>query len=242
MNSNTAKNGYMEEEYICNDLNNNIEIFKLYLGINYDIFIKIKGNSKCDIQTIDKNIKGQVKKYKKNQFQQLDRHWISNLIENIPELNDISYMLNNLCEYQLLDNKTHIDKNKPIKKLCDSNYTKEELDKLLDILNCNKRKILNYAFLGNNTEMQPEFLFGSEYINNNRVKIVLFKIKNIIDYLETLNFTISKNKTVIVLGNENILSLQRKGGDGGKKSSNQLQIKIIISKLIDKVENLEYIL
>ena len=110
-----------------------------------------------------------------------------------------------------------------------------------NILNYNKRKILNYAFLGNNTQMQPVFLFGSEYINNKRVKIVLFKIKNIIDYLETLNFTISKKKTVIILGNESILSLQRKGGDLGKKSSNQLQIKIIISKLIDKVENLEYI-
>ncbi len=118
-------------------------------------------------------------------------------------------MLNNLCENHLLDNKTHIDKTKPIKKLCESNYSKEELNKLIDIL--------NYAFLGNNTQMQPVFLFGSEYINNKRVKIVLFKIKNIIDYLETLNFTISKKKTVIILGNESILSLQRKGGDGGKK-------------------------
>ena len=41
---------------------------------------------------------------------------------------------------------------------------------------------------------------------------------------------------------DSILSLQRKGGDGGKKSSNQLQTKIIVSKLLNKVHNLEYFL
>lgn len=33
---------------------------------------------------------------------------------------------------------------------------------------------------------------------------------------------------------------KEKGGDAGRKSSNQLQIKIILSNLIDKVSNLEY--
>jgi len=55
-----------------------------------------------------------------------------------------------------------------------------------------------------------------------------------------LKFKISPRKTVIYLGDKGTISLQRKGGDGGKKGSNQLQIKLILSNLIDKVENLQY--
>ena len=66
------------------------------------------------------------------------------------------------------------------------------------------------------------------------------KIQDIIDYLETLDFKISKRKTVVTLGDDSILSMQRKGGDGGKKGSNQLQVKLIVSKLLDKIQNLQY--
>lgn len=244
-NSNTAKNGYKEEFLVCNDLNKNSDLRKSFfefLGNNYDHFSRVDGNYKCDIQSNNKVINGQVKKYKKGQFQQLDRHWIDNLIKYIPELDEVSYILKNLCEYPLLPNKTHIDKSKSIKKLCLSNYSQIELDNFIDILNKHKKEILNYAFFGTNQKLKPEYLFGVEYKDNIRRKIILYKIKDIIIYLEKLQFRISKRKTVIKLGNDSILSLQRKGGDGGKKSSNQLQIKIIVSKLLNKVHNLEFFL
>ena len=60
-------------------------------------------------------MRGQVKKYKKGQFQQLDRHWMSNIIENIPELNEASEILKNLFEFPLLPNGTHVDKSKKLK-------------------------------------------------------------------------------------------------------------------------------
>ena len=88
--------------------------------------------------------------------------------------------------------------------------------------------------------MQPEYLIGVQYENKKRTKIVVFTIKEIISYLEKLNFKISPRKTCILLGNNKTISLQRKGGDCGKKSSNQLQIKIILSNLIDKVPNSYY--
>lgn len=244
-NSNTAKNGYKEEFLVCNDLNKNSDLRKSFfefLGNDYDHCSRVIGNYKYDIQSNNKVINGQVKKYKKGQFQQLDRHWIDNLIKYIPELEGVSYILKNLCEYPLLPNKTHIDKSKSIKKLCLSNYSQIELDNFIDILNKHKKEILNYAFFGTNQKLKPEYLFGVEYKGNIRRKIILYKIKDIITYLEKLQFRISKRKTVIKLGNDSILSLQRKGGDGGKKSSNQLQIKIIISKLLNKVHNLEYFL
>ena len=39
-------------------------------------------------------------------------------------------------------------------------------------MNEHKRKILNYAFLGTNVEIQPEYLFGVEYIVKKRTKII----------------------------------------------------------------------
>jgi hypothetical protein len=241
-NSQTAKNGYKEEELVCKDLNNKLikDAFTPMLGDNYNECNRITGNHKCDIQSDNKNLKGQVKKYKKGQFQQLDRHWISCLINNIPELNEVSQILKDLFEYPLLPNGTHVDKSKHIKKLCTSNYSQEILDNLLDLLNKFKRQILEYAFYGLSLEIQPEYLFGVEYENTKRNKIVVFKIEDVIKYLEKLNFKISPRKTAILLGDNSTISLQRKGGDTGKKSSNQLQIKLILSNLIDKVPMLEY--
>jgi len=241
-NSQAAKNGYKEEELVCKDLNNELikETFIPILGNNYNKCNRITGNHKCDIQSDNKILRGQVKKYKKGQFQQLGRYWTSSLIENISELDEASQKLKDLFEYQLLPNGTHVDKSKNIKRLCNSNYSQEILDNLLDVLNKCKKQILKYAFYGSNLEIQPKYLFGVEYENTKRNKIVVFRIEDIIKYLETLNFKISPRKTAILLGDNSTISLQRKGGDSGKKSSNQLQIKLILSNLIDKVYMLEY--
>ena len=242
INSQTAKNGYKEEELVCKDLNSEPikQAFMSILGNDYNECNRITGNHKCDIQSDNKILRGQVKKYKKGQFQQLDRHWTSNLIENIPELDEASQILKDLFEYPLLPNGTHVDKSKNIKKLCNLNYSQEILDNFLDLLNKFKKQILEYAFYGSNLEIQPEYLFGVEYENEKRNKILLFKIQDVIKYLENSNFKISPRETAILLGNNSIISLQRKGGDSGKKSSNQLQIKLILSNLIDKVPKLEY--
>lgn len=237
-NSQTAKNGYKEEELVCKDLDNELikQALVPILGDTYDKCNRIMGNHKCDIQSDNKLMMGQVKKYKHKQFQQIDRHWVSDVVENIPELNDISQILKDLFEYPLLPNGTHIDKRKTIKKLCTTNYSQDTLDNFLDTLNKFKKQILEYACFGTSSVMRPEYLFGVEYENKKRTKLVVFTMKDIICYLERLNFKISPRKTAILLG-DGTISLQRKGGDSGRKSSNQLQIKIIISNLIDKVPN-----
>ena len=240
-NSQTAKNGYKEEELVCNDLIDERikKAFAPILGINYTEFSRIKGTHKRDIQSDDMTIGVQVKRYKKKQFQQIDRHWIDNLIEKIPELGEVLQILKDLFELPLLPNGTHVDKSKKLKKLCDSNYSHEILDKFLSLLNKYKKEIIEYAFLGNDLEMAPEYLIGVEYKNNKRDKIVLFKLQDIIMYLEKLDFEISPQKTNIIMMN-GIIRLQRKGGDGGRKPSNNLQIKFILSDIIDKIHNLEY--
>ena len=244
-NSDAAKDGYKEENLICDDLNKNNELRPLvekFLGNDYDHCSRVNGNCKCDIQSANKFIKAQVKKYKNRQFQQLDRHYVDNLIKHVPELENISLILKDLCEYPLLSNGILIDKDKSIKKLCLSNYSESVLENFIDNLNKHKNKILDYAFFGTNLDTQPKYLFAVEYVDNKRSKIVLCKIKDIMEYLDNCCFKITKRKTVITLGDDSIISLQRKGGDGGKKSSNQLQIKITLSKLLDKVEHIQHIL
>lgn len=221
---NIAKNGYKEEELVCKDLNNNITGLVKFNN-NYE---RTKNKSKVDIKSIDNKIMCQIKKYKKNQFQQLDRHWIDDIIKVIPELEEIKYMLKNLCEIELLPNKTHINKTKNRLLLSLDNYDKKELDNLLFLLNNNKQKILEYVFYGTN-EYKPKYLIAVEYVNNERDNISIFRINKIIKYLMNLDFEITKKKSVIKLGN--CISFQRKGGDNGKKSSNQFQTKIIISSL-----------
>ena len=81
---------------------------------------------------------------------------------------------------------------------------------MLNILNKCKKQILEYAFYGNNLDTMPKYLFGVEYTKSKRNKIVLFKIEDAIMYLEKLNFKISPEKTVILLGDERIISLQEK--------------------------------
>ena len=211
------------------------------IGNEYNKCNVIKGSYKSDIKSENNILKAQIKKFKKGQFQQLDRHWISDFINYIPELNCISPILKNLFEYELLPNKTHINKDKSLKKLCNSNYSNKELKNFLDLLNKFKRKILEYAFLGMKNEMKPIYLIGVEYIKEKRNKIVAFKIENIINYLLSLDFQISPKKSAIYLGKEGTISIQRKGGDKGKKSSNQIQFKIKLSKLIDNVDNSQYV-
>ena len=91
--SDTAKKGYAEEDNICKDLNENFKLrqqFTPFLGNDYDELTRVGGTHKCDIQSKNKLVKAQVKKYKNNQFQQLDRHWLYNLTNYIPDLKEIS--------------------------------------------------------------------------------------------------------------------------------------------------------
>tara|TARA_B100001093_G_C26838189_1_gene1019311 strand:+ start:1606 stop:2586 length:981 start_codon:yes stop_codon:yes gene_type:complete len=251
--SNTAKNGYKEEELVCQDLNTN-EVLRKKLNdkfdLNFDICSKIEGTSKTDISSKDKKMMCQVKKFKIGQFQQLDRHWTKDLFNylenNLKEEEDgtiFKNILNDLCERPLNSEGTHIDKDKD-RVLISDKYSKDEVNKFIKLMNKNKRKILEYAFYGTDNSKKPTYLIGVKYIKKEnekkeeellRSKLIIFKVEDIINHLIKLSFVFKG--TVIKLGE--ILTLQRKGGDNGKKSSNQLQFKIIVSSI--NIDNhLEY--
>ena len=179
-----------------------------------------------------------AKKFKKGQFQQVDRHWVENLIHFIPELEKVAYILNQWCHIPLKKGSSeYVDKSVGRKLLDTTHFKEDELKLLVDSLNIHKKEILHYAFLGTNGNIEPDYLIGSEYIQNKRSRMCIWKIHDIIESLAQDNFEISHKKSVLKLGGA--FSMQRKGGDGGRKSSNQLQMKLVLSNL--NIPNVIYV-
>lgn len=228
--SNTAKKGYLEEDLVCENLNKDNNLREIFIEFtkngNMKFFKKLRSNFKTDISD-NGEYRIQVKKFKNNQFGQLDRHWVDDLIVSIPNLESIKNILKNLCEIPLKNCGKLIDKEKNRLLLSNENYSKSELINFINILEKSKNEILNYIFKG--IKNSPDYICGVEYIENKRNKLIIYKIADVIEYLNKFTFNINKSKSVISLGQ--CLSIQRKGGDSGKKSSNQIQFKLIFSKL-----------
>ena len=164
-----------------------------------------------------------------NQFGQIDRHYLSYFFEKIPELENHKNKLEGMCQLPILDNGL-CDKSKNIIKLTSENYQQQDLNNFIKDLNKFKSKIIDYAFLGYEEINKPNILLGVEYDKeNNRKKMIFYKMESVIKYLNTQEFKIRKSGTVIQLGDT--FTMQRKGGDSGKKTANHLQFKLVFSKL-----------
>lgn len=164
---------------------------------------------KVDVTNGTVNI--QLKKSKPGQFQQVARGTVDNLISKIPELTPVTEKLKERCVH---------------KKLFDAS--------ILETLNQNKRKILEHAFLG--YENKPDILCVSEWDKKDTKRRCLhvMPMKQVIDSLLDYEFKLRKSGTVIELGPS--FTIQRKGGDGGRVSANDIQFKIVPSLL--KVKDL----
>ena len=168
------------------------------------VYVNQDKKSKVDIKNDNWNF--QVKKSKKGQFQQVSRGTVDNLINDLPELEHIKDLLKERCEEK-----------------------KEFKPELLDTLNKNKRQIIEHALLGHGEK--PDILCVTEWgkRNNKREKITFYEMGDVIESLMQYDFKIRNSKTVIELGPS--FTFQRKGGDGGRQSANDIQFKIVPSLL-----------
>ena len=208
MGSEVAKNGFIEEQLVCDDLNKR-------LGLRMNTFSKVKGVFKSDI-TNNNGINIQVKKFKSNCFGQVDKRSVDSWVNQIPALKPIETYLKDLCEYPIDSSTNRVDNTYKRKKLTTDWYTPDELEMITDILNTNKEEILKVVFLGEH--WKPRFLCGVEYKNKTRQRLIFYKTRSILDYLSQCSFEIRKSGTVVQLGP--CLTFQRKGGDCGKSSAN----------------------
>lgn len=169
-----------------------------------NVYVNQDRKSKVDIKNGEWNF--QVKKSKKGQFQQVSRGTVDNFINDLPELEPIKDLLKERCEYK-----------------------KEFKPELLESLNSHKKKIIEHALLGHGE--RPDILCVTEWgkNNNKREKITFFMMDEVIESLMQYDFKLRKSKTVIELGPS--FTFQRKGGDGGRQSANDIQFKLVPSLL-----------
>jgi hypothetical protein len=231
--SQIAKGGYREEMLVATEINNTYKsgISKFLTTPIYADFIQKLGHTKTDISNGVTNI--QVKKYKTGQFGQIDRHWINHLIDKIPDLKSIEDTLRGLCECVVVKDKC----SKIRVKINSDNYTTNHVQNFIETLTRNKENIIRYALCGYDTMTEPHLLCGVEYVKNVRKKITFYRMADVIHHLLEQSFTIRPSGTVVALGP--VFTFQRKGGDCGKPSGNQIQFKLVFSQL--RISNkLEY--
>lgn len=231
--SETAKNGFKNEDLVVSKFNNwnNDEDAKAWLAImNYDInniefvkAVKLSGY-KTDVQVqvtiklkecIDvQNL--QVKLVSnKDGFNQIDKRWIDNYQELWEFPDDIKILLKKFTGEILPTTKT---KNK--KRMFLNEFSEEEQNNILEWVNNNKTLIVSDILKGRGT-------FSAEWM------LVIQKLNGTLRWvLKPMNICLNffGNGTVCItnLGSLKIgkIGVQRKGGDGGRKTAQMLQFKI----------------
>ena len=234
--SQTAKNGFKNEAFVVaifNNWQNEILAQKWLKAMGYNLESieevkaeKIKGSFKADVQVVIlvqiklqklQNVQNiQVKLVSNNQgFNQIDKRWLKSYNElwNFP--NDIYEIL----QYFVGEKEPKIENPKDKRRMFFNEFSQKEQDKILNFFNENKILILNDILKGRGQ-------FASEWF------LVILRLESNIEWVlkpinEVINFY--GGKVVFSLqGNLKIgkVTMQRKGGDGGRESAKMLQFKI----------------
>lgn len=243
--SRIAKGGYKAENHLVDILNKDQILIEKIMMITdkkdlKDIHLmaeKKEGNTKTDLfiknsHTDEKILNIQVKKVQSSSKNQVLRCWIDDNFKNISGLTDTNI--------EMLKARCYKIERKKIKYFDTDDYSQEELDKFLKDLNKNRKKIIDYAFLGTDKNNKPDI--HCFYWNNGKnlyfvnTDELLLKL-----YEDEFYFTKkTKGKKGPRGGNVNTpyIGLQRKGGDKGRKPADQLQINLLPKKILKNWDKL----
>ena len=228
-----AQNGKREEQIICNDFNGSMKhLIEKFSSLKLGKFTEYPGRTKTDVYAKTKGggtLNIQVKRYTKpnaniHRGGQVGKLRWKRLTELIPNLKNINEYMSSFFDLPLV-NKI-CDKSKQIRL---NEYDSKTQNFITDILNNNKRKILELILLGDEIKSCPKVFCGIEYSKKNRNKITLFTLNNLINHLMKFKFTINDYGNQINLGDS--FFIQRKGGDRGRSGANFVQFRIIFYKL-----------
>ncbi len=235
--SETAKNGFKNEQFVIdlfNDWQNN-ELAKYWLEtmgytlseIEYVKAVKITGSFKADIQvqiSIMIKLKDEIDcqnisiKLVSNPqgFNQIDKRWIDKYIElwNIP--NDIKQIL----KYYTGEEPPYKFDVRDSRRMFIDELEISEQNLLLEFFNNNKILILTDILKGRG-QFSAEWMLVI-YKQDNKVESVIKPINEVLNYYAQGKVEITKQGN-IKLGK---ISIQRKGGDGGRPTANMLQFKM----------------
>lgn len=239
--SQTAKDGFKNEQNICDKFNNwlhdneakqwlsimqydldKIEYVKAVVLHGYksdvNVQVKIKLKSAIDIENIQVKLVSN-----KRGFNQVDKRWLSHYREmwNIPD--NIFKLLQHYTG-ELKPYKGNVRDNR---RMFIDEFTAIEQALLLEWITQNKTLILSDIIKGRG-QFCAEWVLVAQKLDNN-ARWILVNINQALQHYANGNVKISP-KGSIYIGN---VTMQRKGGDGGRNTANMLQFKLDPTQLFE---------
>ncbi len=239
--SQTAKNGFKNEQDICDKFNNwendkeaqqwlnimqynmlDIEFVNAIVlhGYKADINVKVQIKLKSALDT--ENIQVKLVSNKKG-FNQVDKRWLSHYKEmwNMP---DNVYQL---LQYYTGELKPYRNNVRDYRRMFIDEFTLKEQNLLLEWFSINKTLILSDIIRGRG-QFSAEWILVAQKSDNN-ARWVLANINQALQHYSEGNVKISP-KGSLYIGN---VTVQRKGGDNGRDTANMLQFKLDPTQLFD---------
>ncbi len=239
--SQTAKNGFKNEHEIADKFNHwqtdaeaqqwlmvmeyqLDEIESIYAEVlsgykaDVQVQITIKLKSAIDVENLQVKLVSNLKG-----FNQIDKRWIDKYIEmwDIPD--DISLLLKQYTGEVL----PTIDNPKDKRRTFANEFSESEQKQLLTWIKDNKSLIVSDILKGRG-KFAAEWMLVAQKINS-EARWVLKPINYCLNFFGNGGVSIS-NRGTIKIGK---ITMQRKGGDGGRKTANMLQFKINPAELFE---------
>jgi hypothetical protein len=238
--SQIAKNGFQNEEDIIKKFNNwksdnEAPLWLKIMGYTLNEIEEVKAvkihGFKTDVQVqvtikLKQAIDAQNMQVKlvsnKTGFNQIDKRWVNSYVELWKLPNDIATILKYYTG-EILPTKKVKDK----RRMFANEFEPEEQTKMLNWLNENKHLILNDILKGRGQFAAEWFLVAKREKSNARWAL---KPMNI-----CINHYSKGDAQITSRGNFHVgkVGIQRKGGDGGRKTAQMLQFKIDPTDIFD---------
>lgn len=244
--SNTAKNGFKNENFVVNTFNNwqNDTLAQSWLkAMNYNIndiqnvkAQKIKGSFKADVQVVIlvqiklQNLQDvqniQVKLVSNPQgFNQVDKRWLKNYNElwNFPD------ELLEILQYFTGEKSPKIKNPKDKRRMFLTEFTKEEQEQVINFFIKNQALVVNDILKGRG-QFTSEWFLVILKIEKQDLKWLLKPINEVINFYS--GEVLITDRGSLKIGK---ITMQRKGGDNGRISANMLQFKINPCELFTEI-------
>ena len=243
--SETAKAGFRNEEFVVDEFNRwrESKLSKDWLkAMDYDLLeiesvnaTKVKGSYKADVQ-VEIRIEIKLKKLVDIQnlqvklvsnpkgFNQIDKRWL----KKYKELWDIPNNVYELLQYFSGEKKPKIKNSKDERRMFATEFSVEEQQLMLKFFNDNKTLIVNDVLKGRG-KLSAEWMLVILKLNtSDTIDWALEPINKVLNHFGNGKIFITPRGS-FKIGN---ITIQRKGGDGGRESANMLQFKINPAELI----------
>lgn len=200
--------------------------------IEYVEAVKVKGSYKTDVQvqvTIKLKKENDVQNLQvklvsnKSGFNQIDKRWVDKYVElwNIPE------NITNILKRYTGEIEPTIENPKDDRRMFANEFTEDEQNAILDWLKENKTVIF-LDILKGRAKFAAEWILVAQK-NQDNARWVLKAMNDCVNHYSKGEVYISKQ------GNFRLakVGMQRKGGDGDRKTANMLQFKLDPTELFD---------